>query len=285
MERLDALRRFYAEEVAAVAHVDAPALVEAFAHVPRERFLGPGPWLIMRDPGRRGAEAYRATPDADPAHLYHNVLVGIDPARRLNNGQPSGLANWINALDVRPGDRVVHIGCGVGYYTAILAELTGASGHVTGVEIDAGLAERARLNLADRAWVETLNGDASCIPHADAIFVNAGCTHPRSEWLDALADGGRLVLPLTATFPGGPSGAGLMLKIRRDGATWPVELISQVQIFDCAGARDPEENEALVKALRSGPSVLEKLRWLKRTPHEPGPACVVHTLRYCLSAD
>jgi len=193
---LDAVRRFYAEEIAAAATAELPpALVEALARVPRERFLGPGPWRIMRDASRPGVAAYRRTPDADPRHLYHNVLVAIDAERQLNNGQPSGNAIWIAAVEVRPGDRVVHIGAGVGYYTAILAELTGSSGSVTAIEIDAALAERARQNLADHPWVTVLCGDGSAIPEADAIYVNAGCTHPCAEWLAALSDGGRLVLP------------------------------------------------------------------------------------------
>ena len=281
------LRRFYAEEIAAVAHVESRALVDAFARVERERFLGPGPWLIGRNSGRSGLDDYRRTPDADPAHVYHNVLVAIDPARKLNNGQPSALAIWMAALEVRPGDRVVHVGCGVGYYTAILADLTGPSGHVTGIEIDGGLAERARANLADQPWVEALNGDASSVPAADAIFINAGCTHPRSEWLDALSDGGRMIVPLTVTLPDRPagSGAGVMMKICRAGATWPAEPLSAVDIFDCVGARDGEENEPLLQLLRRGRAAVDSIRVLRRTPHEPGPTCLVHTSNYCLSAE
>ena len=78
--------------------------------------------------------------DADPAHLYHDVLVAIDPARRLNNGQPSYLAFCLDALDLREADCVLHVGCGVGYYTAIAAEVVGPGGRVIGVEIDADLA-------------------------------------------------------------------------------------------------------------------------------------------------
>jgi protein-L-isoaspartate(D-aspartate) O-methyltransferase len=284
MGGLDAARRFYAEEVAAVAHLEPGPLVDAFASVERERFLGPGPWLIASGPTRPGIEAYRRTPDADPRHIYHNVLVGIDPARKLNNGQPSGLALWLAALEVRPGDRVVHVGCGVGYYTAIIAEVTGPSGRVTGVEIDPDLAERARANLADRPWVDVITGDASAVPPAAAIFINAGCTHPRSEWLDALDEGGRLVFPLTASIEGA-SGPGVMLKIRRAGARWPVAVVSGVQIFDCAGARDPEENQLILEVARLGPRTADSLRALRREPHDRGPTCVLHTRRYCLASE
>ena len=43
---------------------------------------------------------------------------------RLNNGQPSYLAFCLDNLDLREGDRVLHVGCGVGYYT-VMAAFTG----------------------------------------------------------------------------------------------------------------------------------------------------------------
>jgi protein-L-isoaspartate(D-aspartate) O-methyltransferase len=53
------------------------------------------------------------------------VLVAIDEKRLLNNGQPSFLAILIEALALQEGDHVVHVGCGTGYYSAILAEFVG----------------------------------------------------------------------------------------------------------------------------------------------------------------
>src|SRR5689334_4561560 len=98
---IDELRQYYAEEIRAVANVQTEALVAAFAKVLRENFLGPGPWQIVNpdswqamSPGAKGG-SYRTTEDADPRHLYHNILVAIDASRGLNNGQPSGLAMWI----------------------------------------------------------------------------------------------------------------------------------------------------------------------------------------------
>ncbi len=129
---LDDCRLFYADEIRIAARLDSAALVAAFASVPREKFMGPGPWQIaspdmasMASMGLTG-EAYLTTDD--PRDLYHNVLVALDPDRHLNNGQPSALARWIDALELRAGDRVYHLGCGVGYYTAIMAEVVGPGG-------------------------------------------------------------------------------------------------------------------------------------------------------------
>ena len=87
------------------------------------------------------------------------MLVAIDPVRFLNNGQLSFLAFLIDALDLQEGEHVVHIGCGTGYYTAILAEIVGSTGRVTAIEIDAELATRARNNLAGLQHVEVVHAD------------------------------------------------------------------------------------------------------------------------------
>lgn len=194
---LDILRQYYAEELRAVSDVQSEALVRAFANVPREHFLGPGPWRVFSP----GSETNWTTKDADPRHLYHNLLVVIDAERHLNNGYPSFLAFLIDELQLQLGDHVVHIGCGTGYYTAIMAEVVGSQGHVAAIEIDSELARRARSNLSYLSHVEVFEGDGGekdpgpC----DAILVNAGTTHPRSIWLDSLRPGGRLVMPLTVT--------------------------------------------------------------------------------------
>ena len=65
--------------------VRSPAVVHAFATVPREHFAGPGPWRLLSP---WYLQDYWTTEDADPRHLYNDVLVAIDEARRLNNGQP-----------------------------------------------------------------------------------------------------------------------------------------------------------------------------------------------------
>lgn len=70
------------------------------------------------------------TKDADPRRLYHNILVAIDPTRHLNNGHPSFLAFLLDELELQAGDRAVHVGCGTGYYTAVMAEIVGPEGHV-----------------------------------------------------------------------------------------------------------------------------------------------------------
>jgi protein-L-isoaspartate(D-aspartate) O-methyltransferase len=132
--------------------------------------------------------------------LYTNDLVGVLPERRINNGQPSLHAHLIHQASPAAGEHVVHIGTGTGYYTAILAHLVGPSGWVTGIEYESELAARAKANFATCPTVTIVEGDGGLVAFdmADVIYVNAGCTQPAENWLDRLADGGRLILPMTS---------------------------------------------------------------------------------------
>ncbi len=275
-------RRFYAEELEAVCHLRSPALVEAFATVPREHFVPPGPWLTRGEAGL-GA-ALRRTPDADPRHLYHNVAVAIDATRDLFNGAPSVVARGIDALDLRAGDRVLHVGCGVGYYSAIMARCVGPRGAVVAVEIDEALAGEARTRLRAFDNVEVTRGDGRerYAEGFDAILVNVGVTHPLEAWLAALKPRGRLVLPLTCAT--GPNlGKGLVVRLAETGARDALDarVVTMVAIYSAAAIRDPAMNDHLGRALARNP--WPPLRRLRLDAHDAAPACWLHADRFCLS--
>jgi protein-L-isoaspartate(D-aspartate) O-methyltransferase len=279
---LDLYRRFYADEIAALASVQTPALVDALASVPRERFLPPGPWLIKTE-ADFGAPP-RSTTDADPRRVYHNLAVAIDPARQLFNGQPSLLARLIDSLGLKPGGRAVHVGTGTGYYTGLMAHAVGPTGRVIGLEVDDALAAQARANLADVPWVEVRHGDATgSLEPVDAILVNAGVTHPRSTWLDAIRPGGRLVLPLTCSgVPAmGPTiGKGLIVILTREGERFAARTSGFVAIYSAVGIRDAAVDARIGEALKRNPYPM--LSSLRRDAHEPGPSCWLHEEAWCL---
>lgn len=85
--------------------------------------------------------------------LYQDTLVAIDVARGINIGEPSLHARCLDAVRIREGESALHVGAGVGYYTAILAHLVGSSGQVNASEIEVDLAARATRNLARFPWV------------------------------------------------------------------------------------------------------------------------------------
>lgn len=289
---LDDCRLFYADEVRIVAGIDSPALITAYARVPREKFMGPPPWkvlspdmILMASMGLAGA-AYSTTDN--PRDLYHNVLVAIDPDRHLNNGQPSALARWIGALELKTGDRVYHLGSGAGYYTAIMAEVVGGGGRVTASEVDPGLAARARKNLAAYPNVSVHAGDGAAFDpgECDAIFINAGVTHPHPRWLDRLSGRGRLVLPLTCGIGGvddsaKAGGSGIVAKITRAENGFSARVVTFVGIYSCTSVRDPEMSTALAKALAT--KALLTLKSVRTDPHPQEETCLAHRADVCLS--
>jgi protein-L-isoaspartate(D-aspartate) O-methyltransferase len=270
---VEAARQFYAEELRFITHMSSPALSAAFATVPREWFVGPGPWRIMNM-----GELWM-TPDADPRHVYHNVLISLDESKGINNGQPSLWAFHLDRLTMRRGDSVLHLGCGTGYYTAILAEIAGPEGKITAVEIDAGVAERARLALAPWPQVTVVHGDGSNGPFepADAIVASAGATHPIPAWLAALKPGGTLMFPLTPDH-----GAGAMTYLtRRSGDSFEASLMFGVQFIPFSGARDSHFSKQLAEALiRDYGTPVKSLRC---DPHEAEETCWLHGNGWCFS--
>jgi protein-L-isoaspartate(D-aspartate) O-methyltransferase len=281
LESIETARHDFAEKLRATAGLRSEGVVRAFASVPREDFVGPGPWQLIRP--SELARGYETTPDADPRRLYDNVLVALDATRGLNNGEPAALARWLDCLDLAPGDRFLHIGCGVGYYTAIAAEAIGVGGSAVGLEVDPPLADRARWNL--RRWmnVTVVTGDAADLHGEtfDAIFVNAGATEPLLGWLDALRVGGRLLLPLTVGVPGQNLGVGHMLQVVRRPRAHAARFVSPVGIFHCAGARTEAGNDLLKRAYQGGGH--DSVRSLRRDAHEAGPRCWLHAGLSCLS--
>jgi protein-L-isoaspartate(D-aspartate) O-methyltransferase len=290
---LDLRRRFFAEELEAVCRLRSPYLVNALATVPREQYLGPGPWTVLAEStvpcgGPCAGLGLRVTPDADPARVYHNIAVAIDPARQLFNGQPGTLAVWIDTLDLAPGARVLHVGSGLGYYTAIIGQAVGPSGRVVAFEVDEALAAGASRNLASMPWVDVRCGDASRVAGEsfDAIMVNAGVTHPLDAWLDALAPGGRMIVPITATMPAMAStlGKGLVFVLNReDETTLAARVLAVVAVYSAVGLRDERLNGAVGKAMMAGPAQWQAVKRLRRDPHEAAASCWYHAPNCCLS--
>lgn len=191
MSNIEDIRKFYARLMAANAASSDPRLEEVFGEVPREAFLGPGPWTIVAGNGKV------TTPSADPAHIYQNVLVALDADKGINNGEPFLHAMWIGRLAPKPGEAVTHIGAGTGYYSAVLARLVSPGGTVTAFELDGRLAELARKNLETYGNATVVRGDAvtTPLPASDIIYVNAGVVAPPAGWLKALRPGGRMIFP------------------------------------------------------------------------------------------
>jgi protein-L-isoaspartate(D-aspartate) O-methyltransferase len=166
-------------ELVRAAGVRDERVLEAMASVPRAGFV----------PGEHAERAYRN----EPIPIPHEQVTT----------QPSLMAAMLEALALQGGERVLEVGTGHGFQTALLARL---AGRVFSMERLADLAETARDNLARQGApnVEVLVGDgtAGLSEHApfDAIVVSAAFTGVPGPLAVQLAEGGRLVQPLG---PGG----------------------------------------------------------------------------------
>lgn len=247
-------RTFYARLASAKGGASDERIGRAFEAVDRSAFVGPGPWKVFTPVG------YVETPGGDPAFVFQDVVIALNPGKGINNGEPSLHARCLAAAEPKSGETVLHVGAGSGYYTAILAELVGPGGRVEAYEVEAELAGIAARLLGDRPQVavharSALDGP---LPAADLIYVNAGLSHPPAAWLDALRPGGRLVMPLTAG-----RGPGLMLRLTRaSDEVFSVTLICGAMFIPCVGGQDDAEARALQLALATGRHAL--VRSLRR---------------------
>lgn len=156
----------------------------------------------------------------------HRREAGVDAPIPIGHGQttsqPSLIRRMIQAMEITPTDRVLEIGTGSGYQTAILARL---AAEVVSVETVPELAEQARARLADLDNVTVHIGDGSLgwpqgAPY-DAITVGAAAPHVPQALLDQLAESGRLVIPVETS-----GGCWVELHRRRgDGWARPRKLV------------------------------------------------------------
>jgi ubiquinone/menaquinone biosynthesis C-methylase UbiE len=79
-------------------------------------------------------------------------------------------AQFLRALQPRSGERVLDVGSGPGFLAAAIAESTGPSGAVCGVDISQPLLAAAGAHCAGQPWIEFREADATKLPFADATF-------------------------------------------------------------------------------------------------------------------
>lgn len=163
----------------------SPQMARAIRAVPRHMFL----------------------PGVAPDHAYLDkafvTKYGPDGLPVSSSSQPSTMAIMLKQLNLAAGHRVLEIGTGTGYNTALIAEIVGETGAVTTVDIDETVTAAARRCLASAGYgrVTVACGDGADgltagAPY-DRIIVTAGAWDLPPAWLDQLGPSGRLVVPLS----------------------------------------------------------------------------------------
>ena len=247
----------FIDQLRVLAALDAnPATnraLQAFKSVAREDFAGEGPWKL-RSSLADVTLPPQLTPDADPKWLYHSVLVVLDEEKGINIGDPSLWVRLLARADVQPGARVLQVGAGVGYYTAILRELVGPTGHIVAYEVEEALAERAARNLTRYENVEVRHGngatDLKDMDGIDLIVAFAGVTHVPPLWISRLTPNARLLLPLT-----GQDWWGAMILAQQSEDGFSAVTLGRCGFYPCKGARR-DDLAAQVSALFANPEHL-----------------------------
>jgi protein-L-isoaspartate(D-aspartate) O-methyltransferase len=258
MDRLADLRSAFARAVMARAGLTDLRLLRAFSEVPRHEFIGASPWYF----NEHGPPVI----SDDPALLYQDVAMGLAPERGITTGLPSLHARCMAACELKPGENVIHVGAGSGYFSAILAELVGESGFVVAFEIDNSLAKRAERNL--KRWsqvrVEATSGVSGFSGSADVVYVSAGVQQLPRAWADALAVGGRLLVPVT---PGTEEGGIFLMRRLALKTVLQAEFVCRARFVPCLGAEDEAASALLKEAFAAGGQ--DAVRSLGLSPETP----------------
>ena len=163
--------------------------------------------------------AFDATPRRDflPRGVRHRASYDgpLAIAAGQTSSQPRTVDDMLRLLDVRPGQRVLDVGSGSGWTTALLAHLVGPTGSVLGVELEPELVAFGSANLArtGRPWASIRAATPGVLgdpdgPAYDRVLVSAMADTIPVTLVDQLTDEGVLVLPA----------AGVMLRVTNPGA-------------------------------------------------------------------
>ncbi|MGF9758450.1 SAM-dependent methyltransferase [Microvirga sp. 0TCS3.31] len=239
------MRASYASQIMRLANVEDPRVEKAFATIAREAFLPPPPWTAI--------SMGTATRTHELSDIYDNVLVAIDRKRGINNGEPALHAAWIATVNPQPSEAVIHVGAGMGYYTAILALLVEPGGRVEAFEVEADLAAEAAANLQgfSHVTIHAASAFGRALPNANIVYVNAGVPAPDVAWLRALNRGGRLIFPWQPHEDWGPA---VLVTRRAEG--YSARSLMRVGFISCSGVTEKPAiknlpGEADLAAIRS----------------------------------
>ena len=192
---VDTLTDFSAEREAMVERqiagrgISEPIILEAFRAVPREQFLS-----------------------AEYAELaYGDHPLPIEAGQTIS--QPYIVALMIHAAQIRCGDRVLEVGAGSGYAAAVMSRI---ASEVIAIERQSDLVEVARERMRGLGYdnvriveADGTRGFSADAPY-DAVLAAASGSHVPQPWIDQLADGGRIVMPV-----GEPGGIQKLIKLTK----------------------------------------------------------------------
>ncbi len=157
---------------------------------------------------RAARERFLPASQREHAEQDHPLPIG----HGQTSSQPRTVREMLRLLETRPGQRVLDVGCGSGWTTALLAHLVGPAGSVLGVELEPELAAWGRANVLAEGlpWARVEAALPGVLGWPDGapyerVLVSAEPQSLPDELVQQLAPGGVMVIPV----------AGRMLRVRR----------------------------------------------------------------------
>jgi protein-L-isoaspartate O-methyltransferase len=182
-------------------HLRSPACQNAFRAVRRDLFV-PGyirddwEWVEGGNPDHHDEWLDGVFSDT----ALYIALDREDPVHRSSSSMPSIMAQMLEALQLRTGDRVLEVGTGSGYNAALLCELTGTE-NVTTVDCDQEIVCAARVRLTRAGYMPTIalgdgfHGYAANAPY-DRVIATCAVRQVPQAWIAQTRPGGRILAML-----------------------------------------------------------------------------------------
>lgn len=179
--KYDASNREMVERLRNLGFLKSPLIVDAFVNVPRHRFV----------------------PENLLPYAYADQPLQI--ARDATISQPATVAVMLEALDPKPGNRILEIGTGSGWQSCLLAYCVGYGGVVVTIEIDKDMFKIGKRNIEESGFdnIKMVLGDGSegygkAAPYDKIVFTAAAPRMP-GNIVRQLRIGGRLLIPVSST--------------------------------------------------------------------------------------
>ncbi|MER5265455.1 methyltransferase domain-containing protein [Actinosynnema sp. NPDC002837] len=229
----------YAKALREQGAIRTDAVERAFRSVRRDRcvthfYPGPGSRVDVGPDGPPGAVLdviYRDTP-------LPVRRPGTGPTARCSSARPSLVARMLEALDLRPGHRVLEIGTGNGYTAALIAAVTGTRVFSLDCRLDVVHDAQRAMRRLGRADVTVACGDLERGVPSQAPFDRVIVTFPRDRvspaWLDHLGADGVLLVPMSLA----DAHPVLAVRVNRDAAFGTPAMWTSPRDYDWALAAE-----------------------------------------------
>jgi len=170
--------------------------------------------------------------------IYSNTAIMIHPLPDYSTAsEPAIILIMLDYLQVEPGQRILEIGTGSGWNTALLACGVGTNGAVSSVEINPSLASAAMDRLRrfgfQNVWVKAGDGGYGYPENSpyDRIIVTVGAHDIPPAWIDQLVEGGMILIPFTMRGIGSP-----LLRLRKAEGRVRGKFVRYSTFMDLRGA-------------------------------------------------